>query len=150
MIFKLPNIDEIYKKIVNEDSPSNSVGAGNIAGVGIGLKGEPGMNANSSVVLSRAGVKEEAPTIKPKEYDHTQLKGFLGKPMNDLNKHMHDNGFLVKNGEKLNPRQKTYVHSSGAPKIVAHANFLKDYPVAHIKHHEEPNRLEPTHRYMEK
>lgn len=52
------------KTDIIEDAPANNVGAGNIAGVGIGPKGEPGgrkslLNANNSSVLVRNKLKEE-------------------------------------------------------------------------------------------
>lgn len=45
---------------MNEDGPANVVGSGNIAGVGVGPNGEPGMSAKAIRRYKRKN-KEQAP-----------------------------------------------------------------------------------------
>jgi len=37
------NVDELFERAFEEDAPANSAGSGNIAGIGVGVDGEPGV-----------------------------------------------------------------------------------------------------------
>jgi hypothetical protein len=37
------DIDSLFESMIDEDAPANNAGSGNIAGIGIGPKGEPGL-----------------------------------------------------------------------------------------------------------
>ena len=38
------DIDKIFESAFDEDAPANSAGSGNIAGIGVGSDGEPGVS----------------------------------------------------------------------------------------------------------
>ena len=56
-----------FDNLLSEDAPVNSVGSGNIAGVGVGPKGEPGVNNSQSI------------KYKKKNKETKSFKRFIGK-----------------------------------------------------------------------
>ena len=41
------DIDSLFESIVDEEAPANSAGSGNIAGIGVGPQGEPGVTSKA-------------------------------------------------------------------------------------------------------
>jgi hypothetical protein len=53
-----PNKDDInslFESIVDEEAPANSAGSGNIAGIGVGPQGEPGVTPNAMAKYKKSG-----------------------------------------------------------------------------------------------
>lgn len=50
-------------KIIDEASPVNSVGSGNIAGIGVGGAGEPGLTPSAMARYKKGNQKGAAPVI---------------------------------------------------------------------------------------
>ncbi|OUU50515.1 MAG: hypothetical protein CBC12_05505 [Candidatus Puniceispirillum sp. TMED52] len=53
-------VDELFEKAFEEDAPANSAGGGNIAGIGVGSDGEPGL----SVSQQKKYKKKNSPVVK--------------------------------------------------------------------------------------
>ena len=51
-------MDEIINKI-DEDAPANAAGSGNIAGIGVGPDGEPGVNPTKAMKRKKENEKEQ-------------------------------------------------------------------------------------------
>ena len=54
------SVDELFERAFEEDEPANSAGGGNIAGIGVGPDGEPGL----SVSQLKKNRKKNAPVVK--------------------------------------------------------------------------------------
>ena len=54
------SVDELFERAFEEDAPANSAGGGNIAGIGVGPDGEPGL----SVSQQKKNRKKNAPVVK--------------------------------------------------------------------------------------
>jgi hypothetical protein len=50
-----------FKKFRKEDAPANNVGGGNIAGVGVGPAGEPGIKKKKKVASFISFMRRKAP-----------------------------------------------------------------------------------------
>ena len=53
------NIDDLFETAFEEDAPANSAGSGNIAGIGVGVDGEPGLS-----VAQQKKKKKNTPVVK--------------------------------------------------------------------------------------
>jgi len=51
-------MDEIINKI-DEDAPANAAGSGNVAGIGVGPDGEPGVNSIKAMKRKKENEKEQ-------------------------------------------------------------------------------------------
>jgi len=51
MLFKF--FLEVYRRKLNEEAPVNNVGDGNVAGVGVGPNGEPGLKRRQQMIRRR-------------------------------------------------------------------------------------------------
>lgn len=49
--------------LVNEDAPTNSVGGGQVAGLGVGPKGEPGVNKKKKMLPFISFVRRKNPVM---------------------------------------------------------------------------------------
>ena len=56
-------MDEIINKI-DEDAPANAAGSGNIAGIGVGPDGEPGVNPTKAMKRKKENEKEQEKITK--------------------------------------------------------------------------------------
>ena len=54
------SVDELFERAFEEDAPANSAGGGNIAGIGVGPDGEPGL----SVSQQKKNRKKNTPVVK--------------------------------------------------------------------------------------
>ena len=63
-----PSVEKMMDEIFSEDAPANSAGSGNIAGIGVGPDGEPGVSKkkqkeiqqkNKDAVLRRMNIRKE-------------------------------------------------------------------------------------------
>jgi len=63
-----PSVDEMMDEIFSEDAPANSAGSGNVAGIGVGPDGEPGVSKkkqkeiqqkNKDAILRRMNIRKE-------------------------------------------------------------------------------------------
>ena len=55
------NTDNKYKPMQKEDAPVNAVGGGQIAGVGVGPQGEPGIKKKKKVASFISFMRRKAP-----------------------------------------------------------------------------------------
>ena len=55
------NTDKKYKPMQKEDAPVNAVGGGQIAGVGVGPQGEPGVKKKKNIASFVSFIKRKAP-----------------------------------------------------------------------------------------
>ena len=53
------DVDELFERAFEEDAPANSAGSGNIAGIGVGDDGEPGVS-----VAQQKKRKKSSPVVK--------------------------------------------------------------------------------------
>ena len=49
--------------LVNEDAPTNSVGGGQVAGLGVGPKGEPGVSKKKKLIPFISFVRRKKPVM---------------------------------------------------------------------------------------
>ena len=49
--------------LVNEDAPTNNVGGGQVAGLGVGPKGEPGVNKKKKLISFISFVRRKKPVM---------------------------------------------------------------------------------------
>jgi hypothetical protein len=49
------DIDSLFESLVDEDAPANSAGSGNIAGIGVGPQGEPGVTPKAMAKYKKSG-----------------------------------------------------------------------------------------------
>lgn len=49
--------------LVNEDAPTNNVGGGQVAGLGVGPKGEPGVNKKKKLIPFISFVRRKKPVM---------------------------------------------------------------------------------------
>jgi hypothetical protein len=54
------NTDKKYKPMQKEDAPVNAVGGGQIAGVGVGPNGEPGINKKKKTASFISFIKRKS------------------------------------------------------------------------------------------
>jgi hypothetical protein len=61
------DIDSLFESLVDEDTPANSAGSGNIAGIGVGAQGEPGVTPKAMSKYKKTGkvFKRFKDTIPP-------------------------------------------------------------------------------------
>ena len=64
-----------FRKKISEDAPVNNVGGGNIAGMGVGPKGEPGVPKNKqarekSPILFPKMMKRTVPSLVKEDMEH--------------------------------------------------------------------------------
>jgi len=62
------DMDSLFESMVDEDAPANSAGGGNIAGIGVGPQGEPGLTPKAMAKYKKTGkvlkrFKDTIPTI---------------------------------------------------------------------------------------
>ena len=55
------NTDNVCKPMRKEDAPVNAVGGGQIAGVGVGPQGEPGIKKKKNIASFVSFIKRKAP-----------------------------------------------------------------------------------------
>ena len=55
------NTDNVCKPMQKEDVPVNAVGGGQIAGVGVGPQGEPGIKKKKNIASFVSFIKRKAP-----------------------------------------------------------------------------------------
>tara|TARA_B110000503_G_C7059375_1_gene375960 strand:- start:755 stop:1093 length:339 start_codon:yes stop_codon:yes gene_type:complete len=67
-------IDEIINKI-DEDAPGNSAGGGNVAGIGVGPAGEPGVNPKKKKDVVLGTLKRKV--VENNDNNNVMLKGIL-------------------------------------------------------------------------
>lgn len=71
----MKNLNE-FKKALQEEAPVNNVGSGNIAGLGVGPKGEPGRNPSLMPMVRRSKdfAGKAVFSVPPKLYDEARLQ----------------------------------------------------------------------------
>ena len=50
-----PDLDSLFESSVDEEAPANSAGGGNIAGIGVGPQGEPGVTPKAMAKYKKSG-----------------------------------------------------------------------------------------------
>jgi len=64
-VTKLDTIKEIRSRYLNEDAPANAAGGGGIAGIGIGPKGEPGVQKKRKDIIMGTVRRKKVITTNP-------------------------------------------------------------------------------------
>jgi hypothetical protein len=78
-----------FRKKVNEEAPTNSAGSGNIAGLGVGAKGEPGISASVRKRHKSRILRRSPPQALP-------MGWFAGKKTFKVPSHVYENVKLAK------------------------------------------------------
>tara|TARA_Y100000004_G_scaffold179091_1_gene222324 strand:+ start:1208 stop:1594 length:387 start_codon:yes stop_codon:yes gene_type:complete len=105
---------------LKEDAPANMAGGGNIAGIGVGPQGEPGIRKkkkreDESVLMTRDGVKFDARTKAYKEH-RAKLEAARQKRENSKS----DSRFIE--GLKKKTQEMSYGPAIGTAKPMADLN----------------------------
>ena len=65
------DIDQLFEKAFEEDAPANNVGGGNVAGLGVGAQGEPGITPKAARKYKRKNQEKALKRFK----DSAGIKG---------------------------------------------------------------------------
>ena len=69
------DIDQLFERAFEEDAPANAVGGGNVAGLGVGAQGEPGITPKAARKYKRKNQKNQEKMSLKRFKDSAGIKG---------------------------------------------------------------------------